>query len=241
MKRDRSKDAPKSAAELMAELNADPDYVTRVRQQERQQTENREGYQRAAEPILRELAAAGFKVQSVGELRQAGAEYPSAIPILVRWLPKIENAHVKEDLARTLSVPWAAPEAVPALMVEFQKADGQHRDGLRWAIASGLAVTADDAVFDQLVALVTDKKYGKAREMLALALGNCHDPRAVNVLIELLADEQVVGHAVMALGKLKSKAARSHIEALLKHPVDWVRAEATKALAGIDGFPAAVH
>jgi HEAT repeat protein len=77
--------------------------------------------------------------------------------------------------------------------------------------------------------------------MLALALGNCHDPRAVDVLIALLADEQVVGHAVMALGKLKSKAARSRIQELLKHPTDWIRAEATKALAGIDSLPSSVH
>lgn len=241
LKRDRSKDAPKSAAELMAELNADPDYVARMRQRDRQQTENVDNYRRAAEPILLELAASGFKVQSLGELRHSGTEYPAAIPILLRWLPKVENAQVKEDLVRTLSVPWAAPEAVPVLISEFQKSDDQPHDGLRWAIANGLAVTADDAVFDQLVALVTDRKYGKEREMLALALGNCHDPRAVDVLIALLTDEQVVGHAVMAIGKLKPRAARSHVQELLKHPKDWVRAEATKALAAIDGLPAAVR
>lgn len=241
MKRDRSKDAPKNAAELMAELNADPEYVARMRQRDRQQAENVDNYRRAAEPMLRELAASGFEVQSLGDLRYSGAEYPAAIPILVRWLPKVKNAQVKEDLVRTLSVPWAAPEAVPALILEFQRSDGLQWDGLRWAIANGLAVTADDAVFDQLVALVTDRKYGKEREMLALALGNCRDPRAVDVLITLLADEQVVGHAVMALGKLKSKAARPQIQALLKHPVDWVRAEAIKALAVIDGLPAAAR
>lgn len=138
----------------------------------------------AASFLERCRIASGFKVQSVGELRQSGAEYPTAVPILVRWLPRIENEQVKEDIVRTLSVPWAAPDAGPALIAEFQKADGQQRDGLRWAIANGLAVTADDAVFDQLVAVVTDRKYGKAREMLALAMGNCHNPRAVNVLID---------------------------------------------------------
>ncbi len=237
MKRDRSKDASRSAAELMAELNADPDYVAGMRQRERQQTENVKNYRQDAEPVLQELAASGFKVQSLGELRQTGIEYPAAIPILVRWLPKIENAQVKEDLVRTLSVPWAAPEAVPALLSEFKRTDGQQSEGLRWAIANGLAVTADDAAFDQLAALATDRKYGKAREMLTLALGNCHDPRAVDVLIMLLADEQVVGHAVIALGKLKPSAARSLIQELLKHPTNWVRSEAIKALAAIDDLP----
>jgi HEAT repeat protein len=147
---------------------------------------------------------------------------------------------VKEDVVRTLSIPWAAPAAVPALIAEFRRADDPQGDGLRWAIANALAVTADDAVFDQLAALATDKQYGKAREMLVLALGNCRDPRAVDVLLTQLGDDQVVGHAVMALGKLKSKVARSRIQELLNYPTKWVRAEAKKALAGIDGLPSAV-
>jgi HEAT repeat protein len=127
---------------------------------------------------------------------------------------------------------------VPVLISEFKRTQSEE---VRWAIANGLAVTVDDAAFEQLAALATDRKYGKAREMLTLALGNCHNPRAVEVLISLLADGQVVGHAVMALGKLKSKAARSRVQELLQHPTDWVRAEAVKALAAIDGLTPTEH
>jgi hypothetical protein len=211
-----------------------------MRQVERQKAEYLEVYKRAAEPVLQELSAAGNNVRSLRELRKTGVEYPTAIPILLRWLPRIENEQLKEDLVRTLSVPWAPPEVAAALIKEFQRVGWQQCAELNWAIANGLAITADDRVFEQLVALVTDKKYGKAREMLTLALGNCQDRRAVDVLIELLADEQVVGHAVMALGKLKSKTARPQVQALLKHQTDWVRGEAAKALAAIDGFPAGV-
>jgi hypothetical protein len=42
---------------------------------------------------------------------------------------------------------------------------------LRWAIANGLAVIADDLVFEDLVRLVQDKGLGKAREMLAGSAG----------------------------------------------------------------------
>lgn len=241
MKRDRSKDGPKSAAELMAELSADPDYVRRMRQRERDHEEAVKLDRQAAEPVLRDLAASGFKVQSLDQLRQAGIEFQAAIPILVRWLPKISNEQVKESLVRTLSVPWAKPEAVQPLIAEFQRTDVPQSDELRWAIANGLAVTADDAVLDQLVALVTDRKYGRAREMLALALGNCRDPRAVEVLIALLAEEQLAGHAVMALGKLRSGIARSRIQDLLRHPKAWVRTEARKALAAIDMPPSDLH
>jgi hypothetical protein len=129
-------------------------------------------------------------------------------------------------------VPWAKPAAAPVLIEEFKAANDPTGEGLRWAIANGLAVVADDAVFEQLLHLVQDKQYGKAREMLVVALGNMKDPRAVAVLMNLLDDEEVVGHAVMALGKLKAPAARARLTILLQHSKDWVRDEAMKGIGG---------
>jgi HEAT repeat protein len=66
--------------------------------------------------------------------------------------------------------------------------------------------------------------------MVVLALANMRDSRAVDVLLGLLDDDEVAGHAVMALGKLKAGKARPAIEEFLKHPKPWVRKEAKKAL-----------
>jgi HEAT repeat protein len=222
---------PKSAAELMAELQKDPEYVARMRQREQQQCANAENYARAAEPVLNELGAKGFRVSTIGELRQRKLDYRSAIPVLLHWLLQISDPQVKEDIVRTLSVSRAKPAAAPALIEEFRKAENAE---LRWAIANGLAVVADDTVFEEMVQLIQDKEHGKAREMLTLALGNMRNPRAVAVLMDLLNDEQVVGHAVMALEKLKVPAARVRLEELTRYPTDWVRREAKKALASID-------
>jgi len=215
----------------MTELRKDLKYTVRMQQREEQQRVNAENYSRAAEPVLKELGARGFRVNTIGELRQSNAEYRAAVPILLHWLSRISDPQVKEDIVRTLSVPWAKPAAAPALIEEFRKAESGE---IRWAIANGLAVIADDAVFEELAELVYDKGYGKAREMLALALGNMQDSRAVIVLMDLLNDEQVMGHAVMALGKLKASAARVRLKELTDHPTDWVRKEARKALASID-------
>jgi HEAT repeat protein len=70
--------------------------------------------------------------------------------------------------------------------------------------------------------------------MLAVALGNMVDVRAADLLLKLLHDEEVVGHALIALGKLKVQKARPQIESLLKHRKPWVRKEAQKALASLD-------
>jgi len=234
---DRSKDPPKSAAELMAELQQDPEYLARMREQHRQRRESVESYAQAAAPLLKDLAAIGFHLDTVGDLRQSRTEYRSAVSTLLHWLPRISDLNVKEDIVRTLSVPWAKPEAAWGLIEEFETARDPAYEGLRSAIASGLAVVADDTVFEELVRLVQDTRYGRAREMLALALGNMQNPGAPSVLLELLdreRDEQVVGHAVMALGKLKAPDARGRLEGLTQHPNLWVREEARKALAKIE-------
>jgi hypothetical protein len=215
----------------MAELQRDPEYIARMRQREQQQRVSIENYLRAAEPVLRELGAKGFPVSTIGELRQSKAEYRAAVPILLHWLSRVSDPQVKEDIVRTLSVPWAKPDAAPALIEEFRKAESE---GIRWAIANGLEVTADDTVFGELARLVQDKGYGRAREMLVLALGNMQDPCAVTVLMALLDDEQMVGHAIMSLGKLKAPTARVRLKELTLHPTAWVRKEAKKALAIID-------
>jgi HEAT repeat protein len=54
------------------------------------------------------------------------------------------------------------------------------------------------------------------------------------VLIDLLDDDEVVGHAIIALGKLKSKKAYPAIERFATHPKAWIRKEAKKALARIE-------
>ncbi|MGH9243237.1 MAG: HEAT repeat domain-containing protein [Acidimicrobiales bacterium] len=60
------------------------------------------------------------------------------------------------------------------------------------------------------------------------------DPKAVDVLIGLLDDPDVEGHAVVALGNLRAESARDRIEPLLEHPKTWIRQEAKRALAKID-------
>ncbi|MCB1034641.1 MAG: HEAT repeat domain-containing protein, partial [Acidobacteria bacterium] len=230
MSRDRSNDPPKSAAELMAELQGDRQFQARRALQAQQQRENLDAYNNEAGPLLAELAEKGFPVSSVGQLRQEGKQYSAAVPALLRWLPQISNRAVKEDVVRTLSVPWARPAAGPALVQAFREASDS---GLRWAIANGLAVVAEDEVFEDIAELARNRAFGKSRQMLAVALGNMTDPRAVPLLLDLLEDEETVGHAVIGLGKLGATVAESRLRNLTAHPTKWVREEAKKALGSI--------
>lgn len=191
-------------------------------------------FDRTSMPILAELAKLGIRVESLDDLVNKPIDYRVTIPLLLKWLPKVSNLDVKETLVRALTVKWAKPMAARPLIEEFRKAPEAEELGLKWAIGNALSEVADDSVFDDIVGLVRDKRHGRAREMLAVALGNMKDPRAVDVLIELLDDEEVAGHAVLALRKLAPPEARSAIERFVDHPKTWVRNEARRALAKID-------
>jgi len=118
---------------------------------------------------------------------------------------------------------------MPDGLASFQAT--KHLITVEWG---GTSVVADDSIFDEVAELVRDQRHGGAREMLAVALGNMRDPRAVDLLIELLADEEVAGHALIAIGKLKARKARPHVERFLNDDKAWVRGEARRALAKID-------
>jgi hypothetical protein len=213
----------------MAELQKDPGYQAFLEESERRTQFNRENYRREAAPVLADLREADFDVESVGELVHRQREYRAAVPVLLRWLPKISDRRVREDIIRTLSVPWARPDAVRPLIAEFRKLRHPDENGIGWVIGNALEVIADDAIFEDVVAIATDKRYGSSREMVVAALGNMKNPKAKEVLI-VLDDDDVAGYAIMGLGKLKAKEAKAKIEPFLNHSQQWVRQEARKAL-----------
>ena len=188
----------------------------------------------ASAPVLVELAQLGFHLEWVSDLYNKRLDYRAAIPILIKWLPLVSDRAVKADIATALSVKWAKPMAARPLIREFRKAPQGEELGLKWTIANALSEVADASIFDDIVELVCDERHGRAREMLAVALGNIKEPRGVEVLVELLDDEQVAGHALMALRKMAPPEARSAIERFVDHPKTWVRNEARRALAKID-------
>jgi hypothetical protein len=154
-------------------------------------------------PVIKDLQQAGYKFNSLDDLRDSGLKYQSAIPILLFWLPQVPSPDSKESIVRALSVPWAKPAAGPVLLGEFEKAP-KHAELLRWAIGNALEVVAEPSLASKIIELVKDKDNGSARDMAVLALGKIRQPKVIEALIELLDDEEVAGHAIMALRKLKA-------------------------------------
>lgn len=182
--------------------------------------------------LLRDLAKVGFSVESVADLYNQKFDYRIAVPLLIDWLPRIKDSGTKEEIVRALSVKWAKPAAAPVLLEEFDAALDPKGIGIRWALANALSVVSTDSQFERIKDIVRSKKYGKAREMLAVALGNMRNtPESEQILIELLEDEDVAGHALIGLRKLgKGRTAFGRIQKLAQHPKKWIRIEAEKLL-----------
>jgi hypothetical protein len=185
--------------------------------------------------FIDDMAEHGLSIESPWDLVNTRRSCRAAVPALVEWLeraedavPAVERMKFREALVRSLAVTQARGIAAPALLREF------HRPGAsadyRWAVGNSLEVVADDAVFADVADLARDRSYGADRQMVVLALARMTDPRAVDVLVELLDDDLVAAQAVTALGRLKASRARAAIERCLEHPRPLVRKEAKKAL-----------
>lgn len=178
------------------------------------------------------LREAGYDIRTFDELRNCGVRYQKAIPILVAALPEITEHSELDGLVRALSVPWAKPAATGPLIELFRRVEHDSGLGVRWTIGNALDVTWNDDFFDELVELARDRRYGRAREMIVLGMARSKRAEVGEILIELLDDPDVNGHAVNALRKLKPPpaAARPGLTRMLQDERAWVRGQARHAL-----------
>lgn len=177
----------------------------------------------------------GLSLRSVWDLIN-GAYYPkTAIPILVDLLDVVTDPKTKEGMVRALSIRDAKPFATARLIEEFRKTTvSSDVSPLKWTIGNAIHVLADDTVYNEIRELTMNRDHAGDRKMIVLALGKMKNPDAVDVAISLLDDDDVAGHALAALARLRAPRSRPFIEPFLNHPRTWWRNEAKKALKRID-------
>jgi hypothetical protein len=189
---------PITARELMAKLQADPEYVARREAQERELAERSARLRVEEEPILADLRRVGWDVESVWDLVNTSAEYREAIPVLVKHLLLAYSDRTREGIARALAVP-DAKYAWPTLVAEYRKAPmgmgiiapGDTKEfklGAKDGLACALSATATEAMIEELIALAKDRSHGQSRLLLLRALKRSKKPAARNALEELAPD-----------------------------------------------------
>jgi hypothetical protein len=186
------------------------------------------------QPILAELAKLGLEVEHIQDLYQNRIDYRRAIPLLVSWIPRVEEPTVKEMLVRAVTDPAARGIAGPTLVEAFEASAGENWSGLPWVIGNAIETIADASLLDDMIRLARNREYGRAREMVVMGLGRIRRPEAVQALIELLDDPEVAGHAVKGLARLQAPEARAALGRFVDDERGWVKLAARRAIAGIE-------
>ena len=193
-----------TAAELLAKLNANPQFVAeRAREKEERERLAAE-WALAEAPLIEELRAVGVHVGSVWDLVNTRDSYPKAVPILLASLHRAYPAPVREGIARALAVPEAKLHWEMLKRLYRDEPGGRVKDGLAVAVAA----TADDDVIGDVITLLRDTHLGPSRLLLLSALERSADPRARSTLMELGTDPELSREIQVILRRLK-RAKRS--------------------------------
>ncbi|MBA3991942.1 MAG: hypothetical protein C0469_00345, partial [Cyanobacteria bacterium DS2.3.42] len=165
------------------------------------------------------LHRVGVQINSVYDLSNYKCDYPSAIPVLLELLNEVETPNIKEGVVRGLGVKHAKGIAEPALIKEFLSLPITDASSMvKWVIGNSLYILGTiDAHFEAIADIVKDPSHGIARQMLVMLLGKSkiHKELAEKVAFELLEDPDVQGHAISALGNLRSTKSMEAIERFL--------------------------
>ena len=117
-----------------------------------------------------------------------------------------------------------------------------NHESLTWALGESIrqvlrarpALRKDPRLWEAVEQVASDHAVGKGRESFVMLLGQYGGRARASVLLRLLDDNEVVGHALYALRRLGVPDAKERARALLSHRRAWVRGEAKKYLKKIE-------
>ncbi len=184
----RARRRPVTADQLMARLEADPEFVVGRAAQDDERKRKQAILRRAEAPLVAELRGAGFDVSSAWDLVNTKRPGSAALPILLAHLGRPHPDRVREVIARALAVRdslLAWHDRTRLYRDEDQGTDA--KDGL----AAAIAAVSNDDVIDDLIALAGDPEHGTSRVLLLTAVARSKAPQARTALERLAKDPQL--------------------------------------------------
>ncbi|MEN3382544.1 MAG: hypothetical protein V7608_2588 [Hyphomicrobiales bacterium] len=178
-----------TAEELMAQLRQDPEFCAREKLEDEEIERYNQETRIEQKQLLTELREVGVVVDDVWDLVNTRAEYPAAIPVLVRHLPKSYTLGVREGIARALTVEYAGPEVLRKLVDEFLKHTDSESE-LKWVLGNAIATVATPSDEEALIGLAMDRVHGRGRDRIIAALRRVvkDKARVKRILAQLAAD-----------------------------------------------------
>lgn len=176
--------------------------------------------------LIEDVRKAGYEIQTTDDLMKISKEEAYLVPILLEHLANVSDELDKEFLVRWMGVKGYY-QATKPLIQEFYQAKG---NSYRWAIGNTLSIIADRSCSHEMVEIAKNRDFGRSRQMIVYDLWKFDDPEIKDVLVSLLNDETVVGHAVHALRRLGDPSVIQYLEPITSHKMTWIRNEAKAAI-----------
>jgi HEAT repeat protein len=178
------KKQPITAAERMTQLENDRAWVAKRADRDAEHQRRIEEARRDEAPLLADLRAAGFAIDSPWELMSRGEPQPAAIPILVDHFQRPYPGQTRELIARTIGLLQASPTWDTLVRFYRSEQDPKAREGL----AAALADLSDPSRLDELIELVRDRQHGPSRAFLLTPLRRSQQPKARETIDALVDD-----------------------------------------------------
>lgn len=181
--------------------------------------------------LIKEANESNFEVEDFNQLNAMKRKIKNFVPTLIKYLYMFEQDNYRNAIVGILGVKgfYDATETLLKLYNHNEKKID------KWAIGDALYSIQDKRFEHEYIEMVSNKHDGNSRQMIVILLGKLRCEQAIQTLINLLKDDDVCGHAIMALGYFKDIELLHHIEPFLAHDNRWVRKEAEKAMKKIKG------
>jgi hypothetical protein len=159
----------KTADELLAELERDPEWVARRDAREAEMRAKEARYLEEETPLREELHRLGYPVKWVWDFVNAKQNYYlDAIPTLIDHLQRPYSDEIREGIARSLAMKEARGQAGGAIVAVL--GESGLSDQLRWALANTLTTVADRSNRDAIKALLETETNKNVADRFARAL-----------------------------------------------------------------------
>ncbi len=152
----------KTAAELMAELQADPTFRQWELEKERELQALEQQHARLIEPVLNRLREHSLRGNSIEEIVRNHAPLSAdAIEVLLAALPKLNDDRAKESVVRALGAAGQSFDGRSLVDCFAQTQD----ERLKWAVVNTIALTNPHSIDDWL-AKITDTSWEETLQTL---------------------------------------------------------------------------
>ncbi len=221
-------DDPQHIQDLIQQFKSSPNYIPPEMREQVMAERSRE-FERLIQPFRQKVEELGiiFTRHGFNEIlsnKNNLTKYKLILPHIIENLPKYDEAGWHSTFASLLATPRAGKDGAEALIQDF------FRTQWKWEAGSFLEDNPHPSVASDLIKILENPEYGKARQRVVVALAKTRDSRAFDVISKLVDDPDLTGHVIEAFGIIGNPRAIPLIEPYLSHKMAWIRKAAAKVL-----------